>query len=51
MRDDLYAVEGVKVDLTPGMNLSIEIKTGKRRLIDYLLSPLQQHGAEALTER
>ena len=51
LTDSHLMVEGVKVDLTPGMNLSIEIKTGKRRLIDYLLSPLQQHGAEALTER
>ncbi len=44
-------IDGVKVALTPGMNLSVEIKTGKRRVIDYLLSPLQQHGTEALRER
>lgn len=44
-------VDGVKVALTPGMALSVEIKTGKRRVIDYLLSPLKQHGSEALRER
>lgn len=44
-------VEGVEVALTPGMRLSVEIKTGKRRVIDYLLSPLRQHGGEALRER
>ena len=33
------------------MTLSVEIKTGKRRVIDYLFSPLQQHGSEALRER
>ena len=44
-------IEGVKVNLTPGMALSVEIKTGKRRVIDYLLSPLQQTGSEALQER
>jgi hemolysin D len=44
-------IDGVEVDLTPGMNLSVEIKTGKRRVIDYLLSPLRQHGGEALRER
>ncbi|KLD78346.1 HlyD family type I secretion periplasmic adaptor subunit [Xanthomonas hyacinthi] len=44
-------IDGVRVALTPGMSLSVEIKTGKRRVIDYLLSPLQQHGAEALRER
>ncbi|MDI9238639.1 HlyD family type I secretion periplasmic adaptor subunit [Lysobacter sp. LF1] len=44
-------IEGVEVGLTPGMALSVEIKTGKRRVIDYLLSPLRQHGSESLRER
>lgn len=44
-------IDGVRVALTPGMNLSVEIKTGKRRVIDYLLSPLRQHTNEALRER
>lgn len=44
-------IDGVKVVLSPGMSLSVEIKTGKRRVIDYLFSPLQQHGSEALRER
>ncbi len=43
-------IDGVRVALTPGMSLSVEIKTGKRRAIDYLLSPLQQH-EEAMRER
>jgi hemolysin D len=33
------------------MNLSAEIKTGKRRVIDYLLSPVQRTTAESLKER
>lgn len=49
-RADLM-VDGVKVALTPGMSLSAEIKTGKRRLIDYVFSPLQKHGVEAFRER
>ena len=44
-------IDGVEVGLTPGMALSVEIKTGKRRVIDYLLSPLRQHAGEALRER
>ena len=44
-------IDGVDVRLTSGMSLSAEIKTGKRRVIDYLLSPLQQHTGEALRER
>lgn len=51
LRDASLIIDGVKVALTPGMSLSEEIKTGKRRVIDYLLSPLQQHGTEALRER
>jgi len=49
-RADLM-VDGVRVVLTPGMSLSAEIKTGKRRLIDYVFSPLQKHGGEAFRER
>lgn len=44
-------VDGKTVRLSPGMNLSAEIKTGQRRVIDYLLSPLQQHLGESLRER
>jgi len=28
------------VDISPGMAISAEIKTGSRRLIEFLLSPL-----------
>lgn len=51
LADASLVIDGVKVTLTPGMSLSVEIKTGKRRVIDYLLSPLKQHGSEALRER
>jgi hemolysin D len=33
------------------MNLTAEIKTGRRRVIDYLLSPVQQAASESLRER
>jgi hemolysin D len=33
------------------MNLSAEVKTGKRRVIDYLLSPVQRATTESLKER
>lgn len=51
LRKSSIEVDGARVSLTPGMSLSVEIKTGKRRVIDYLLSPLQQHGGEAFRER
>lgn len=44
-------VDGKTIKLAPGMNLTAEIKTGRRRVIDYLLSPLQQHVQESLGER
>lgn len=51
LRKATLEIDGALVSLTPGMSLSVEIKTGKRRVIDYLLSPLQQHGDEAFRER
>lgn len=44
-------IDGVKVKLSPGMALSVEIMTGQRRVIDYLLSPLKQRKNEAFRER
>ena len=44
-------VDGKRIKLAPGMNLTAEIKTGKRRVIDYLLGPVQQHLDEGLRER
>jgi hemolysin D len=37
--------------LTPGMSGSVEIKTGERRIISYVLSPLIKHTNESLRER
>lgn len=34
-----------------GMNITAEIKTGQRRVIEYLLSPIQKAGSESLRER
>ncbi len=40
-----------EVYLSPGMNVSVEIKTGQRRLIEYFLSPLLQASKESIRER
>jgi hemolysin D len=37
--------------LEPGMVVTAEIKTGQRRLISYLLSPLLRYKQEGLRER
>jgi hemolysin D len=44
-------VDGKRIALSPGMNVTAEIKTGKRRVIDYLLSPVQTAMSESLGER
>ncbi|BDT69071.1 hemolysin secretion protein D, chromosomal [Comamonadaceae bacterium OS-1] len=44
-------VDGKRVHLSPGMNVTAEIKTGRRRIIEYLLSPVQRAGSESLRER
>ena len=44
-------VDGKRIGLSPGMNLSAEIATGQRRVIDYLLSPVRQALGESLRER
>lgn len=44
-------VNGHDVKLSPGMEVSVEVKTGKRRVIEYFLSPLLQYSSESLHER
>jgi hemolysin D len=44
-------VEGKQVNLSPGMAVTVEIKTGQRRVIEYLLSPLLKSVKESLRER
>lgn len=44
-------VEGRPVRLAPGMNLTVEVRTGARRVVDYLLSPMAQALDEAARER
>jgi len=45
------AVDGRRINLSPGMNVTAEIRTGKRRVIEYLLSPVQRTLGESLGER
>jgi hemolysin D len=44
-------IEGEPVQLLPGMAVTVEIKTGSRRIISYLLSPLVRYRQEVLRER
>jgi hemolysin D len=44
-------IEERLVNLTPGMAVTVEIKTGSRSVLSYLLSPLRKYRQESLRER
>ncbi|MGO0788780.1 HlyD family type I secretion periplasmic adaptor subunit [Herbaspirillum seropedicae] len=44
-------VDGKESQIVPGMAINAEIKTGTRRVIEYVLTPLLQHKRESLNER
>lgn len=48
---DSIRVEGRNRNLSAGMSVTVDIKTGERRVIEYVLSPLLQLQRESLHER
>jgi hemolysin D len=46
-----FKVDNKWVNLSPGMEVTTEIKTGKQKVWQYFLSPLIQTGRESLRER
>jgi hemolysin D len=44
-------IDGKMVNITPGMAVTAEIKTGTRHIISYLLSPLHKHTQQAFREQ
>ncbi|WP_454915928.1 HlyD family type I secretion periplasmic adaptor subunit [Xanthobacter sediminis] len=44
-------VDGAEVPLSPGMTAQAEIKTGERRILEYIFSPLVDVGSNAMRER
>lgn len=49
--DPSILIDGKAVPLSAGMSLTAEIKTGHRRLIDFILSPIREVTSEAMRER
>jgi hemolysin D len=47
----VMTIDGSAIALSPGMTVATEIKTGRRRIIEYILSPLMRHTHESFTER
>ncbi|STQ89082.1 Hemolysin secretion protein D, chromosomal [Iodobacter fluviatilis] len=51
MNKNSMNVDGKNIALAPGMAITVEIKTGNRRIIEYFLSPLIAHVSESVRER
>ncbi|WP_139842975.1 HlyD family type I secretion periplasmic adaptor subunit, partial [Janthinobacterium sp. GW460P] len=51
LRQPSMLIDGKTVPLSAGMAVRAEIRTGTRRVVEYVLSPLVQHQKEALHER
>jgi hemolysin D len=51
LKKNSIQVGGKLVAISPGMAVTAEVKTDKRRVIDYFLSPLKEYQSESLSER
>ncbi len=51
LKDNVIQVGSKLVNLSPGMAVTVEIKTGKRRLIEYIFSPMMRYVDESVRER
>ncbi|NRA61904.1 MAG: HlyD family type I secretion periplasmic adaptor subunit [Psychrobium sp.] len=51
MKTDEINVDGKWIKLKPGMSVTVEIKTGTRRLMEFLLAPLMRGVSEGARER
>ena len=51
LKHNTIRVENKLVKLSPGMAVTVEVKTAQRRVIEYFLSPLLQYKDESLRER
>ncbi|CAG0968416.1 hypothetical protein [Geobacter sp.] len=44
-------VNGRQTPISPGMTVAAEVKTGKKRIIEFFLSPVIKYAKESLTLR
>ncbi len=51
LHDSKIQISGRFMPLSPGMSVTIEIKTGQRRILEYLFSPLVEVTSGAMKER
>ncbi|WP_152633002.1 HlyD family type I secretion periplasmic adaptor subunit [Aliarcobacter butzleri] len=51
LKTDRMKIDDKYIKLMPGMTCSVDIKIGKRRLIEYIISPMIRYKDEALREQ
>ena len=51
MENNTLDVNGVETPITPGMDVSAEIKIKEKRIIEFFLDPFRRYTHEALRER
>lgn len=51
LQKETIDVDGTVVRISPGMNVTAEVKTGRRRIIEYLLDPVRRGFSESMRER
>lgn len=51
LKTDMMKIDHQNVKLMPGMTCSADVKIGKRRLIEYIISPMIRYKDEALREQ
>jgi hemolysin D len=51
MNKQIITINGKEIPISPGMSLSAEIKTGQRRIIEFVMAPIFRYQDEALRER
>lgn len=51
LQADAFLADRGHAALVPGMALNVEVRTGKRRVLEFFLSPLVKYAHESLTIR
>ncbi|MEZ9409197.1 HlyD family type I secretion periplasmic adaptor subunit [Vibrio lentus] len=51
IKQSTLIVEGKEVKLMPGMAVTAEVQTGKRRIIEFFIAPLLRYSQESIRER
>ena len=51
LRRPAIEIDGAVVPLRPGMHAAVDIRTGRRRFIEYVIAPVVAYGSNAFRER